>query len=248
MKNIFKFFGIVAVASMMFAACQPKETFTITANANNAEWGTVTGAGDYEEGATCTLTATPKDGYTFANWSDGVETNPRTITVTKSETYTANFVALVTNHADVAYANTTWSATFVGCGTHQGEFITRLYKDRTANDQPSVYMVGGTTVGTFTAEQSNDYVWFYFNYDDELTQYTDGYIPVWQCDEMTEVITAIDMNAQTFTFTAEGAVFNAEEYLQGSTPTVNTLSADVSGSWETIEFSKGNVMPKRIVR
>ena len=256
MKNVFKFLGIAFVACSMLVACgEEKAEYTITANVNDATMGTVTGGGVYEDGATCTLTATPNEGYAFANWSDGVETNPRTITVTANATYTANFVAVNNDHADVAYGNTTWAATFVGCGTYQGQFITRLYKDQNANDKPSVYMVGGTTTGTFTAANDNNYGWFYFNYDAETTPYTNpntgttDNIPVWQCDEMTEVITAIDMNAKTFTYTAEGSVWNAAEYLAGNdNPTVNSLSTDVSGAWETIEFSKGNVMPKKLIR
>ena len=242
--------GIALVACSMFAACGGEKTqFTITVNVNDATMGTATGGGVYDSAATATLTATPNEGYAFANWSDGVETNPRTITVTKDETYTANFVAVNNDHADVAYANTTWAATFVGCGTYQGQFITRLYKDQSADNQPSVYMVGGTTTGSFTATNDNDYVWFYFNYNGETTSYNGSQIPVWQCEEMTEVITAIDMNAQTFTYTAEGSVWNAAEYLAGNeNPTVNSLSTDVSGAWETIEFSKGNVMPKKLVR
>ncbi|MBQ6237476.1 MAG: hypothetical protein IJK07_04580 [Bacteroidales bacterium] len=250
MKNLFKMMGIALVACSMFASCGEETTqFTITANANDATMGTVTGGGVYDSAATVTLTATPNEGYTFANWSDGVTENPRTITVTGDATYTANFVAVVTSHADVAYANTTWAATFVGCGTHEGQFITRLYKDQTANDQPSVYMVGGTSVGTYTAAQDNDYVFFYFNYNNELTPYNGTNIPVWQCEEMTETITAIDMNAQTFAYTAVGSVWNAAEYLAGNeNPTVNSLSTDVNSPWQTIEFSKGNVMPKKLVR
>ncbi len=65
--------------------------FTITTTANNAAYGTVTGAGTYQEGTELTLTATPNEGYAFTGWSDGNTDNPRTITVTKDATYTANF-------------------------------------------------------------------------------------------------------------------------------------------------------------
>ncbi|MBR3492991.1 MAG: leucine-rich repeat domain-containing protein, partial [Bacteroidales bacterium] len=41
----------------------------ITATANPTEGGTVTGAGYYEGGTTCTMTATPVEGYLFLNWS-----------------------------------------------------------------------------------------------------------------------------------------------------------------------------------
>ena len=41
---------------------------TITVIADPAEGGEVTGAGTYESGTFCTVTATPNEGYRFANW------------------------------------------------------------------------------------------------------------------------------------------------------------------------------------
>ena len=43
--------------------------FNITATANPTNGGMVTGAGTYIEGAICTLTATPNEGYIFTNWT-----------------------------------------------------------------------------------------------------------------------------------------------------------------------------------
>ena len=43
---------------------------TITVEALPTEGGTVTGGGWYESGATCTLTATANEGYTFYNWAE----------------------------------------------------------------------------------------------------------------------------------------------------------------------------------
>ncbi len=253
MKNVFKFLGIAFVACSMFVACgEEKAEYTITANVNDATMGTVTGGGVYEDGATCTLTATPNEGYAFANWSDGVETNPRTITVTKDETYTANFVAVQTEHATVTFGqNTTWEATFVGAGTYNNSFIVRLYKDQSANNQPSVYMVSGKTVGTISYEYvegqgSNGYSLFYFNYNNDYTEYNGNNYPTWQTDSYTQTITAIDMNAQTFTFTSTGAVYNLADYLN-DTDNTQALNTDVMSPWETIEFSK-SAMPKAFVK
>ena len=70
----------------------------ITATANPAEGGTVSGGGTYELGDNCTLTATPNTGYTFTNWKKGntvVSTNTTyTFEVTESTTYTATFTAI----------------------------------------------------------------------------------------------------------------------------------------------------------
>jgi uncharacterized repeat protein (TIGR02543 family) len=63
--------------------------YWITLQANNDQWGEVTGAGLYAQEAT--ITATPNDGYTFMRWSDGNTDNPRTIQVTSDTTLTAEF-------------------------------------------------------------------------------------------------------------------------------------------------------------
>ena len=46
---------------------------TISATTNMASGGTVTGAGVFNYGNTCTLTATPNEGYLFLNWSKNGE-------------------------------------------------------------------------------------------------------------------------------------------------------------------------------
>ena len=69
----------------------------ITANVNSVEGGSVTGAGEYECGSSCTLTATANEGYVFMDWTDEngvvVSTDTEyTFTVYTNKNYTANFV------------------------------------------------------------------------------------------------------------------------------------------------------------
>ena len=61
---------------------------TVTAT---AEHGTVTGSGTYTHGTEVTLTAIADEHYRFVRWSDGSTDNPRTISVTKDSTFTAEF-------------------------------------------------------------------------------------------------------------------------------------------------------------
>ena len=75
----------------------------ITVTVNPANTGTVTGAGTYELGETCTLAATPNSGYTFVNWTENnevVSTNATyQFTVNANRDLVANFEEyVVTNH------------------------------------------------------------------------------------------------------------------------------------------------------
>jgi hypothetical protein len=71
------------------------ETFEIIATASPSEGGTITGAGIYGEGQTCTLTATANEDYTFINWTkDGFEVSTNatySFTVTENAAYVAHF-------------------------------------------------------------------------------------------------------------------------------------------------------------
>ena len=69
------------------------ESITITATSANDSIGIVSGGGEYEFGASATITATPNEDYSFVSWNDGNTDNPRTITITEDATYIANFAA-----------------------------------------------------------------------------------------------------------------------------------------------------------
>ncbi len=66
---------------------------TITANANDAQMGSVSGGGTYVQGAIVTLTATANEGYHFVSWSNGRTTASITVTADADATYTATFAA-----------------------------------------------------------------------------------------------------------------------------------------------------------
>ena len=74
----------------------PVVKFNVTVTAEN---GTVEGAGEYEENAEATLTATAAEGYEFVNWTvaDSIVSteNPYTFNVTADVALVANFKAVV---------------------------------------------------------------------------------------------------------------------------------------------------------
>ena len=82
---------IVVTQDSTFTAIFEANAFTISTSVIDDAMGSVTEGGEYAYGTEITLTATANDGYRFAQWSDGNTDNPRTVTVTKNKTYTAEF-------------------------------------------------------------------------------------------------------------------------------------------------------------
>ena len=68
------------------------ENCTITVGTADSTMGSASGGGQYLEGDTVTLTATPADSrHSFKRWSDGNTDNPRTIIAFKDTTFVAHF-------------------------------------------------------------------------------------------------------------------------------------------------------------
>jgi len=84
---------ITVTANATYAATCSAIQYTITAKPLNATMGSVSGSGTYDAGSEVYLIATPNIGYEFTEWADGVKTNPRLITVTKTTQYVAKFAA-----------------------------------------------------------------------------------------------------------------------------------------------------------
>lgn len=98
--------------------------FVIVATPNDAEYGSVTGSGVYDNGAEATLTATANTGYSFQKWSDGNTENPRTITVTEDVTLKAQFTIDVKVQITVA-ATPAYRGTVSGEGVYaKGKSVT----------------------------------------------------------------------------------------------------------------------------
>ncbi len=83
-----------AIYTAYFTQAAPTE-YTITTTVIPVGSGTVTGGGTYQQGATCTLTATPNTGYEFVNWKENgnvVHGNADyTFTVNSNRELVANF-------------------------------------------------------------------------------------------------------------------------------------------------------------
>ena len=66
-------------------------TYTISASVTPTRSGSVNGTGKFNSGSSIELNAIANGGYKFLKWSDGVTANPRTITVTGDQSFTAQF-------------------------------------------------------------------------------------------------------------------------------------------------------------
>ena len=68
----------------------PVYTLTVTAG----DGGSISGAGDYNEGTELILTATANQGYVFNGWEDGINQNPRSITIDSDKSINASFISI----------------------------------------------------------------------------------------------------------------------------------------------------------
>ena len=98
-------------------------SFNITVSANPTNGGTVTGGGTYNQGQSCTVSATANNGFTFTNWTENgnvVSTQANyTFTVTGNRTLVANFQAQSQSYTITVSANPTNGGTVTGGGVYQ---------------------------------------------------------------------------------------------------------------------------------
>ncbi|MBO7143766.1 MAG: InlB B-repeat-containing protein [Salinivirgaceae bacterium] len=102
-------------------------------------------------GSIATLTATPAEGYTFSQWSDGNTDNPRTVNVTESGTYTAVWQRVATLHVKAG-------AVEPYDGTYENPFATIADAVGVINGSTTDYtiIVDGTLTGNQTLGTSLD--------------------------------------------------------------------------------------------
>lgn len=244
MKKVLSVLCMALLAGgMIFTSCT--KNFTITVESNPANAGTVTGGGTFADQATTVLTATPNAGYQFVKWQDGNTQNPRTITVTANETYTAFFEAIPQNEAKWSFRGNNWTAANMA-GVNQSSYLA-FFMFKTAGSQEDVHVLGffQPTTGTFDYQSSQgDYMvlrdpsFTYYDEDGSLDEETGQpgeywgwtYIP----NTLSEVITALDLNARTISSTWKNDLTDVETVDQtGNNGTAYTLSGVMTNaSWE----------------
>ena len=106
-----------------FTVQSPNE-YTISVSVNPDNGGTINGGGIYQEGRSCTVSATANDGYVFTNWTEnGNEVSSNavyTFTVTSNRTLVANFTIQTPNTYSInVSANPAEGGSVTGSGTYQ---------------------------------------------------------------------------------------------------------------------------------
>ena len=91
-------------------------SYTVSVSSANSSMGTVSGGGQYDEGSTATVIATPKSGYKFTKWSNGSTANPYSFTVTQNVSLTAYFEQSTTPQSESKFWNIS-DAVFNSLGT-----------------------------------------------------------------------------------------------------------------------------------
>ena len=136
--------------------------YTIGADAQPEQGGTVAGDGDYPYGAEATLTATPNAGYSFVNWTKigpVVSTSRNyTFTVTGHRNLTANFSQVQDEYEITLIADPEQGGSVNGGGTHDhgSEVTVSATPDsgwRFTGWFEDDLMVSSETGYTFTAER-----------------------------------------------------------------------------------------------
>ena len=98
--------------------------YSITITSSPIGGGIVTGGGTYQQGQSCTVSATATSGYTFTNWTENgsvVSTNANyTFTVNSNRTLVANFSVQASNTYTISVSsNPTNGGSVTGGGTYQ---------------------------------------------------------------------------------------------------------------------------------
>jgi hypothetical protein len=126
--TVFGYNKITYIATIQIVSGGTQQ-YSINVSANPTNGGNVTGGGTYDQGQSCTVSATPNTGYTFTNWTENgnvVSSQANyTFTVTGSRTLVANFQAQSQNYTIAVSANPTNGGNVTGGGTYpQGQSCT----------------------------------------------------------------------------------------------------------------------------
>lgn len=156
----------------------PVQQYVITTSVDPANTGSVTGAGTYNAGTVCTLTAQPNTGYQFSHWTKNdvtVSTNPVfSFLVTEDAAYVAHFVEQSATYTITATANPLSGGTVSGSGTYDPGATCTLTATANTGYNFVNWTKNGTVVSlnnTFSFNVTEDAV-YVANFEEQIVNYT----------------------------------------------------------------------------
>ena len=224
--------------------------YQITVSANNPTMGTVTGSGEYEEGTTALLTATPNSGYLFKKWTVGgaevSAANPYTFTVNADVTVVANFeetpketVYFVNNGGWASVSIYGWGGSVTSTGINQwaGVPMTKTGETLTIGEKSYDIYSYSAEVGAVKnilfnyngdANKTSDFVWtdgkYYYN--GAAANYAGG-----TKEEVTKVLTP------TYTVAGDNRIVFGEEWAPAKADNDMVDQGDGTYKWTKSEIA-----------
>lgn len=254
-----RFLSVICMAllagGMIFTSCTKQ--FTITVEANPANAGTVTGGGTFNDQATTVLTATPNAGYQFVKWQDGNTQNPRTITVTATETYVAYFEPAAPA-VKVTFNNGVWDASSIQAKYYSDDQSWDVYSMQTQGSLPiadvATGLLSGSATGTAGSNGSLDnesLYWIeYYNETYLQDQSTGYYYGDYWAKNATVAVSAFDATALTLTSNVNATMFSAYEAFVADAGAVGVdaaSTAPMTVNMTNIELTAAKGMPSKKV-
>ena len=189
-------------------------SYLVTVNSQNETMGNVNGSGEYNYGATATITATANDCYEFVSWNDGNTDNPRTITIEENITLTANFEAIV--YESILNVSICAGANYNENGFNVSEAGTYTQTFQTANGCDSVVTLNLSVNSVLTNElfanicEGQVYTENNFNVS-EAGVYTQNLTSVNGCDSVVTLTVSVN---PTFDTTINATINAGETYAE----------------------------------
>lgn len=158
-----QFFSNSGTGSFEYGGIIPSQ-YTISTSVSPSGSGVVTGAGTYDSGTSIQIEAIANTGYSFVRWSDNVYTNPRSVLVNSSQSFTAIFQQQdtpLTQYTISTSVSPSGSGSVSGGGTYDSGstitltatpnngYIFSRWSDGVTNSSRSVNVTGNMS---FTAE------------------------------------------------------------------------------------------------
>lgn len=135
-------------------AITANQLFNVTVAANNANYGTVSGGGEYNYNQLCTVTATPADGYMFDNWTQNNVVVSTDASYTFNVTSDVNMVANFKNGIMIGDGGTTTSNYLPAFNYYTNSLTEQIYTSAELGDAGLITSVAFYNGG---AEKSLNY-------------------------------------------------------------------------------------------